>query len=227
MTYVACLLADEHHTASNKSLVNFSKLNCILKSEIFVHRDGQLWELHVILGFNLISKHFQSPKHIIRAKDPRLALINVAIPSFLTIAPPPSRTQDAQSLALLVAKLLYSQKLPIPSDDDAKKRTPKATQKVTNKDFEVFYKQEDPENLPGLSQRRLLPAQINTNKEEANIPKGMVLKEKTPNLLALLTAHVRGASQEILVVPRPPTTAHAIASSSDTADKKRKKGQGI
>ena len=84
MTYVACLLADEHHTTSNKSLVNFSELNCILKSEIFVHRDGQLWELHVILGFNLISKHFQSPKHIIRAKDPRLALIDVAVPGFLT-----------------------------------------------------------------------------------------------------------------------------------------------
>ena len=106
MTYVACLLADEHHTTSNKSLVNFSELNCILKSEIFVHRDGQLWELHVILGFNLISKHFQSPKHIIRAKDPRLALIDIAFPGFLTTASPPSGTQDDQLPASLITKLL-------------------------------------------------------------------------------------------------------------------------
>ena len=39
MIYVAGLLADEHHTASNKSLVNFPELNHILKSEIFLHRD--------------------------------------------------------------------------------------------------------------------------------------------------------------------------------------------
>ena len=151
MTYVAYLLADEHHTASNKSLVNFSELNCILKSEIFVHRDGQLWELHVILGFNLISKHFQSPKHIIRAKDPRLALIDIAFPGFLTTASPPSGTQDTQLPALLITKLLYSQEPPIPLNNEAEELIAEATQEVTNKDFEVFYRQEDPEDLHGPS----------------------------------------------------------------------------
>ena len=126
MTYVACLLADEHHTASNKSLVNFSELNCILKSEIFVHRDGQLWELHVILGFNPISKCFQIRKHVIRAKDPRLALIDIVVPSFLT-TPPLSETQDAQLPNLLVTKLLYSQEQPIPLNNEAKECTPEPT----------------------------------------------------------------------------------------------------
>ena len=83
--------------------------------------------MHVILGFNPISKHFQSPKHVIKAKDPRLALIGVAVPGFLTITPPPAGTQDAQLPTLLITKLLYSQESPIPSDYEAEERTPEAT----------------------------------------------------------------------------------------------------
>ena len=40
MTYVARLLVEEHHTAPNKSLVNFPELNRILRSEIFLQRDS-------------------------------------------------------------------------------------------------------------------------------------------------------------------------------------------
>lgn len=54
----------------------------------------------------------------------------------------------------------------------------------------------------------------------------MVLKEKTPNLLVLLTAHAGGTSPAIPVVPRPPTPAPIRASSGDAADKKRKRVQG-
>jgi len=52
----------------------------------------------------------------------------------------------------------------------------------------------------------------------------MALKEKTPDLLALLTAHAGGASQAVPVVPRPPTSTPTVASSGDAVDKKRKKG---
>ena len=72
---------------------------------------------------------------------------------------------------------------------------------MTDKDFEVFYQQEDPKDLPGPSQYRLPPTHISTILEEANTPKGIVLKEKTPDLLALLTAHTRGASLVVSVVP--------------------------
>lgn len=179
----------------------------------------------MILGFNLISKRFQSPKHVIRAKDPRLALTDIAVPGFLITAPPPSGTQDAQLLAPLVAKLLYSKELPIPSDDEAEVCTLEVTQEVIDKDFKVFYRQKDPEDLPDHSQCRLLPAQISTNQEEANILEGMVLGEKTPDLLALLTAHVGGASL-VVPVPQPPTLALAVVSFGDAANKKRKRGQG-
>ena len=49
----------------------------------------------MILGFKLINGCFQSLKHVIKAKDLRLALIDVAIPGFLTKPPPPS-PQDAR-----------------------------------------------------------------------------------------------------------------------------------
>ena len=54
----------------------------------------------------------------------------------------------------------------------------------------------------------------------------MVLKEKTLDLLALLTTHAEGASPAVLVVPRPPTPTPTHVSSGDTAGKKRKRGQG-
>ena len=50
--------------------------------------------MHIILGFNPISKHFQSSKNVIKAKGLRLALIDIPVLSFLTTAPPPFKTQD-------------------------------------------------------------------------------------------------------------------------------------
>ena len=108
MTYAICSLIDEHYTALNKNFVNFPELNRILKSKIFLQKDGQLRAVHMILGFTPISKHFQSPKHMTRAKDPRLALIDVAILGFLLTEPPPTRTQDTQLPAPCATKLLYS-----------------------------------------------------------------------------------------------------------------------
>ena len=53
----------------------------------------------------------------------------------------------------------------MPSDDEVTERTPEPTQEVTNKDFEVFYRQEDLEDLPGPSQRHFPPTQLNTSLE--------------------------------------------------------------
>ena len=50
--------------------------------------DGQLCTAHVILGYKPISSSFLSPKKIIKARDPRLYLINVAVLGFLTGPPP-------------------------------------------------------------------------------------------------------------------------------------------
>lgn len=77
--------------------------------------------------------------NIIKAKDPRLALIDIAVPTFLLTDPPLARIQDAKLPAPLITKLFYSQEPPIPSNYKARKPTPKPIQEVTDKDFEVFY----------------------------------------------------------------------------------------
>ena len=55
----------------------------VLKAEVFVHSNGQLRAVHLILGNTPISKSFQAPKCVIKAKDPQLHRISVAAPGFL------------------------------------------------------------------------------------------------------------------------------------------------
>ena len=47
-----------------------SSLDQILKAEVFVHSDSQLRAAHLILDYDPISKDFQAPKNVIKAKDP-------------------------------------------------------------------------------------------------------------------------------------------------------------
>lgn len=118
-----------------------------------------------------------------------MALIDIAVPGFLLSEPPPAGTQDAQLSAPLAVRLYYSQEPPIPSNDEAKEPPPEPIQK------------EDPEDAPSTSYRCLHPAQVSTNQEATNIPEGMGFEEKTPPLLALLTAHTEGSSLAVAVVP--------------------------
>ena len=72
--------------------MNFNLLNQVLRSEIFLNQDGELQAVHVILGFKPITTRFQVSKHVIKAKDQRLALVDVAVEEFIQ-KPPPARTQ--------------------------------------------------------------------------------------------------------------------------------------
>ena len=63
--------------------MNFTDLNRILKSEIFLYSDGQLRAVHIILKFELISSCFQISKHVIKVKDACLARIDVAVAGFV------------------------------------------------------------------------------------------------------------------------------------------------
>ena len=53
----------------------------------------------------------------------------------------------------------------------------------------------------------------------------MVLKEKTSDLLALLTAHIGGNAPIVLVVPQPPTPISPHPFIVEVAEKKRKRGK--
>ena len=69
------------------NLVNKDSLDKILKAEVFMNSDSQLWAAHLILGYTLISSSFQAPKCVIRARDPRLHRISIAVPGFLFLGP--------------------------------------------------------------------------------------------------------------------------------------------
>ena len=84
--------------------------------------------------------------------------------------------------APLVAKLFYSQEPTLPLDEEDKESISESIQEVTDKDFEVFYCS----NAPSTSQ-----AQTST---------AMGFEEKTPNLLALLTAHTGRSSPTVAMV---------------------------
>ena len=73
----------------NFNLVNQPSLDKILKAEVFIHSDGQLRVAHLILGYTPLSSNFRAPKCVIKAKDPRLHLINIAMPGFLNLGPKP------------------------------------------------------------------------------------------------------------------------------------------
>ena len=59
-------------------------MDTVLKATIFVNEeDNQVRAAHKILGYDPIQKSFATPKHMIRANDPRLQKITVAEHRFL------------------------------------------------------------------------------------------------------------------------------------------------
>ena len=59
-------------------------LDKILQSKVYVNEaDDQLRAAHLILRYTPISRAFQAPKCVIKAKDPRLHHISVAYEGFV------------------------------------------------------------------------------------------------------------------------------------------------
>ena len=70
MTLFLVVIADRRLVAPWLSHTNVAALNYVLRSEIFVSKDRQLWAVHLILDFEPISKTFQEIGHAIRVGDP-------------------------------------------------------------------------------------------------------------------------------------------------------------
>jgi len=78
------LFVDPHAFKRHFHLVNRGDLETILKAAIFVNEaDNQVRATHKILGYDPIQKSFPTPKHVIRANDPRLQQITVAEHEFV------------------------------------------------------------------------------------------------------------------------------------------------
>ena len=77
-------IVDPHANTPSLRLVNKASLDRILQAEVYVNEsDGQLRAAHLILGYTPISRAFQAPRCVIRARDPRLHRISVAYEGFV------------------------------------------------------------------------------------------------------------------------------------------------
>ena len=77
------VFVDKRHVTPKLSLVNVVGLNKLLWSEVFISEDKQLRAIHLILDYKPLSRIYQDAGQAIRAGDPRLARIDVFVPSFL------------------------------------------------------------------------------------------------------------------------------------------------
>ena len=87
-------------------LVNKASLDRVLRAEIYVNpSDGQLRAAHLILGYSPISRAFQAPSCVIKAKDSRLRRISVAYEGFIVPQGIPLPEYSQHTEALPVASL--------------------------------------------------------------------------------------------------------------------------
>ena len=98
--------ADPCATSPSLRLVNKASLDKVLRAEIYVNpSDGQLRAAHLILGYNPISRAFQAPSCVIKAKDPRLHRISIAYEGFVVPQGVPLPVYPQRAEDLLVASL--------------------------------------------------------------------------------------------------------------------------
>ena len=116
--------------------------------------NGQLRAAHIILGYTPISRAFQAPKCVIRAKDPRLHRISVAYEGFVVPEgiPLPKNTPFTQSLPIATLSAGVSSPSPILQEEEEGKEEQEGQGFVDLTEFvdefEVFNQPSSPKSLP-------------------------------------------------------------------------------
>ena len=113
--------------------------------------------MHVILGFKPISTRFQVSKHVIKTKDQRLALVDVAVEGFIQ-KPPPVGTQLMELPTLTETQHLVEEV--ISSDNVVKAQSKEIEEEfeeesieslLHDEDFEIFYHWDSTEDIVSTS----------------------------------------------------------------------------
>ena len=124
-------------------------LDRILRSEVYVNEaNSPLNAAHLILGYTPISRAFQAPKCVIKAKDPRLHRINVAYEGFVVPEgiPIPEGTPLSQPLFVATPSVGASSSQPVLQEEEEgeekeeEEENPEGimTLSESSKEFEVF-----------------------------------------------------------------------------------------
>ena len=148
-------IADPHAITPSLRLVNKASLDRILQSEVYVNEsDGQLRAAHLILGYTPISRAFQAPKCVIRAKNPRLHRISVAYEGFVVLEGIPLPRYSSLSQPLPVATLAAGATslppiLQVEEEEEVEQEEEGFVDLTeSTDDFEVFNQLSPPENVP-------------------------------------------------------------------------------
>ena len=116
--------------------------------------DGQLREVHLILGYMPISIAFQALTYVIRAKDPRLHRISVAYEGFVVLEgiPLPTSTPFTQPfpVATLLAGVPSLSPILLEGEEEEEEQKDEGFVDLAEfaDEFEVFNQPSSPKNLP-------------------------------------------------------------------------------
>ena len=163
---------DHHIAIPNLNLVNQPSLDKILQAEVFVHKDGQLWAAHLILGYTPLLSSFQAPKCAIKAKDPHLHQISVAILGFLITDPIPEGILKIALPSQQTAKEEATSSQPTTKEEEE-------TIEVSGSedDFEVFNRLLSPKTSTS-DLGHLIPTPANHTQEGSSISEAMGIQHK-------------------------------------------------
>ena len=175
----------------NFNLVNQPNLDKILKAEVFVHSDGQLKAAHLILDYTSISKSYQVPKCVIKAKNPRLHRISVAASGFLITSPIPEGTLTTDPIPEGILKVALP---PQHTIGEATSSHPAITKEEEEKEEEVVEVSDSEDKFEVFNQPLSLeastgdlghssPAQSSHNQEVANTSDKMGIQRKQRSTL--------------------------------------------
>ena len=144
--------------------------------------DGQLRAAHLILGYTPISRAFQAPKCVIRAKDPRLHLINVAYEGFVVPEGIPLPTSTPFTQPLPIATL--SARVPSPSSilHEGEEEQGFVGLIESTDEFEVFNQPLYPKNLPDEMGIQRKPPKCLLELIENQLGRGELGKSAQPRL---------------------------------------------
>ena len=147
-------ITNPNSTTPSLRLVNKASLDRILQSEVYVNEsDGQLRAAHLILGYTPISRAFQAPRCVIRAKNPQLHRISVAYKGFVVPEGIPLPRHTPLTQPLLVTTLLAGVPSPSPilqveEEEEEQEEEGFVDLTESTNDFEVFNQPSPPKNVP-------------------------------------------------------------------------------
>ena len=147
-------IVDPNSTTPSLRLVNKVSLDRILQSEVYINESGgQLRAVHFILGYTPISRAFQAPRCVIRAKDPRLHRISVAYEGFVVLEGIPIPRYSPFTQSLPVATLSAGAPSPSPilqvEEEEEKEQEEEGFVDLTEsiEDYEIFNQPSPPKNV--------------------------------------------------------------------------------